>query len=63
MDEGFGSLDKASLSLVFDSLKQLRKENRTVGIISHVEELQNEIDYYLDISIDEQEGSEIRYHI
>ena len=63
MDEGFGSLDKDSLSLVFDSLKQLRKEDRTVGIISHVEELQNEIDHYLYIRNHENLGSVIESNI
>ncbi len=59
MDEGFGSLDKDSLETVFHTLKQLRKENRTVGVISHVEELQNEIDHYLLVRKDDQEGSQI----
>lgn len=59
MDEGFGSLDKESLSLVFDTLKQLRLENRTVGIISHVEELQSEINRYLLIRNHDEEGSQI----
>lgn len=59
MDEGFGSLDKDSLYLVFDSLKQLRKENRIVGIISHLEELKAEMDYYILVEKAEQEGSAI----
>jgi len=33
LDEGFGSLDKESLDVVFDTLKSLRKENRIVGVI------------------------------
>ncbi len=57
LDEGFGSLDKESLSLVFDTLKSLRKENRVVGVISHVEELQEEIDVYLNIVNDTERGS------
>ena len=40
MDEGFGTLDKESLQAVIQTLKSLRKENRKVGLISHVEELQ-----------------------
>ncbi|MDA3865725.1 MAG: SMC family ATPase [Salinivirgaceae bacterium] len=62
MDEGFGSLDRESLSLVFDTLKQLRKEQRTVGVISHVEELRSEIDRYLLVENDEEEGSRIRFN-
>jgi exonuclease SbcC len=57
LDEGFGSLDKESLAIVFDTLKSLRKENRIVGVISHVEEMQQEIDNYLRIVMDEEHGS------
>ena len=60
LDEGFGSLDKTSLRVVFDTLKSLRKENRIVGIISHVEELQQEIDVYLKIKHDKERGSLVR---
>jgi DNA repair protein SbcC/Rad50 len=60
LDEGFGSLDKDSLSIVFETLKSLRRENRIVGVISHVEEMQQEIDNYLSISMDEERGSVIR---
>ncbi len=59
LDEGFGSLDKESLAVVFQSLKSLRKENRVVGVISHVEELQQEIDSYLKIENDTESGSRI----
>ncbi|WP_439582370.1 AAA family ATPase [Dyadobacter bucti] len=58
LDEGFGSLDKNALQTVFDTLKSLRKENRIVGIISHVEELQQEIQTYLKIT-ESEEGSRI----
>jgi exonuclease SbcC len=60
LDEGFGSLDKESLGIVFETLKSLRKENRIVGVISHVEEMQQEIDTHLVISMDDAEGSIIR---
>ena len=60
LDEGFGSLDKESLGIVFDTLKSLRKENRIVGVISHVEEMQQEIDAHLIVSMDEDQGSTIR---
>jgi len=59
LDEGFGSLDKDSLSVVFDTLKSLRKENRIVGVISHVEEMQQEIDTHLRIVNHEETGSRI----
>lgn len=59
LDEGFGSLDKESLATVFDALKSLRKENRIVGVISHVEEMQQEIDTHLRIENHEETGSRI----
>jgi len=60
LDEGFGSQDKESLRIVFESLKALRQENRVVGIISHVEDLQQEIDTYLIINNDVENGSRVR---
>ncbi len=59
LDEGFGSLDRDSLQIVFETLKSLRKENRIVGVISHVEDLQQEIDRYLLVRNDEELGSVI----
>ncbi|MCE6988729.1 AAA family ATPase [Dyadobacter sp. CY323] len=59
LDEGFGSLDKNALQTVFETLKSLRKENRIVGIISHVDELQQEIQSYLRIT-ESEEGSRIQ---
>jgi DNA repair protein SbcC/Rad50 len=59
LDEGFGSLDRDSLQVVFETLKSLRKENRIVGVISHVEDLQQEIDRYLMVKNDEELGSVI----
>ena len=51
LDEGFGSLDKDSLGEVFETLQSLRREN--VGVISHVEELQQEIQNHLKIELTE----------
>lgn len=59
LDEGFGALDKESLRLIFFTLQHLQKENRIVGIISHVEELQQEIDTYLHIHNDPELGSQV----
>ncbi|MEW6867242.1 AAA family ATPase [Trueperella pyogenes] len=39
IDEGFGSLSNDYLQTVMDTLGQLRSSGRTVGIVSHVEEL------------------------
>ncbi len=57
LDEGFGSLDKESLQIVFETLKSLRHENRIVGIISHVEEMNQEIDIHLKVRNHEETGS------
>ena len=40
--------------------KALRKEERIVGIISHVEELQQELDMYLQVENDNEHGSVIK---
>ena len=55
-----GSLDKEALQVVFDTLKSLQKENRIIGIISHVEDLQQEVDTHLTIMNDEENGSMIK---
>lgn len=60
LDEGFGSLDRDSLQIVFDTLKSLRHENRIVGVISHVEEMQQEIDMHIRVTKDEELGSLVK---
>lgn len=59
LDEGFGTLDKDNLQIVFDTLKSLRNENRIVGLISHVEELQQEMDVFLKIENDSDNGTRV----
>ncbi|MCB1159714.1 MAG: hypothetical protein KDK45_19600, partial [Leptospiraceae bacterium] len=59
IDEGFGSLDKQSLSVVFETLRSLWKEGKIVGIISHVEEMQNDIHTFIRVVKKEKEGSVI----
>jgi exonuclease SbcC len=61
LDEGFGALDRNALRVVFETLKSLRHENRIVGIISHVEELQQEVGVYAQIELDPERGSQVRY--
>src|SRR5690606_32974376 len=61
LDEGFGSLDRESLQTVFDTLQSLRHGNRIVGIISHVEELQKEIQHNIYVGLDPEKGSLISY--
>ncbi|MFT4202309.1 MAG: SMC family ATPase [Chitinophagaceae bacterium] len=59
LDEGFGSLDKDSLATIYETLKSLRRENRIVGIISHVEDLQQEIPLSVTVTNDAEKGSQI----
>lgn len=60
LDEGFGSLDKESVQVVFQTLKALRQEKRIVGIISHVEMLQEEIDTWLWVVNHPENGSKVQ---
>jgi exonuclease SbcC len=39
VDEGFGSLDADTLTVVLDQLDALRSRGRVVGVISHVTEM------------------------
>lgn len=57
IDEGFGTQDVESVNIVFETLMNLQKENRIVGIISHVEELKEKIPVSLHITKDEERGS------
>lgn len=43
IDEGFGSLDSATLELVMAELHELRDSGRVVGVISHVDEMARQI--------------------
>lgn len=50
LDEGFGSLDEASLGRALGLLARLSDGKRTIGIISHVRELRDEIDKKLIVT-------------
>lgn len=43
IDEGFGSLDADTLDVAMRTLDELRQGGRTVGVISHVEAMQDQI--------------------
>jgi exonuclease SbcC len=43
VDEGFGTLDADTLDLVMDTLDELRAGGRTVGLVSHVDDLRQRI--------------------
>ena len=46
-----------SIAIVFETLQSLYKENRIVGIISHVAELQERIPRSINVIKDEEKGS------
>ncbi|GHH50347.1 AAA family ATPase [Streptomyces candidus] len=62
IDEGFGSLDEATLDEVIDVLDALRERNRSVGIVSHVADLRQRIGTRLEI-VKERNGSAVRHHL
>ncbi|MFW7396779.1 AAA family ATPase, partial [Rothia mucilaginosa] len=43
IDEGFGTLDAETLDMVMGTIESLRDSGRTIGLISHVEEMKNRI--------------------
>jgi exonuclease SbcC len=59
IDEGFGTQDPESVAVVFETLQSLYKENRIVGIISHVAELQERIPRSINVVKQEEKGSVI----
>ena len=49
IDEGFGTLDPDTLDIAMETLVELRKSGRLVGIISHVPELKGRIPAHLEV--------------
>ena len=43
LDEGFGTLDENYLEIVMEALEKIRDRKRSVGVISHVEEIKARI--------------------
>lgn len=62
VDEGFGTLDPQSLDNAIDSLLELQRGGRLVGIISHVEELKERIDAKLEVT-STSKGSKVEFNI
>ncbi|SEB67410.1 exonuclease SbcC [Paramicrobacterium humi] len=59
IDEGFGSLDADTLEIAMATLDSLRAGGRTVGLISHVEGMKEQIPAKLRISVTDGGWSEI----
>lgn len=49
IDEGFGSLDEESLMKAIDTLIELQKSGRMIGVISHVQELKTAMPAILQV--------------
>ncbi len=60
IDEGFGSLDSETLDVAINTLMDLQKTGRLVGIISHVDELKQRIPIRLEVTKN-QSGSDARF--
>lgn len=50
IDEGFGSLDPATLNIAMDALERLHNQGRKVGVISHVQEMTERIPVQIKVS-------------
>ncbi len=50
IDEGFGSLDSDTLVVAIRALKALEATGKTIGVISHVEQLKNSIDTQVHVT-------------
>ncbi len=63
VDEGFGSLDEEALKNAINTLQNLAGDNRLVGIISHVNELEHKIDKIVRVKKDENKISRVSIEI
>jgi len=59
IDEGFGSLDQDSLQLAINTLIDLQSTGRTIGIISHVSELKEQMAQRIEV-VGSRRGSRIK---
>lgn len=57
IDEGFGSLDQQTLDTVMAELLRLRDAGRTVGLVSHITEMQRMIQDKIEVRRQSQRGS------
>lgn len=57
IDEGFGTQDSDSINVIFETLVNLNRENKIVGIISHVEDLKDRIPRAINVLNDPEKGS------
>lgn len=62
IDEGFGTLDPETLDKVLEGIKAINHSGRTVGIVSHVEELRRRISDGIEVISHAEGGSTLRIY-
>jgi len=60
IDEGFGSLDRETLENAMDALLKLQNSGRTVGVITHVETMQDQLPIGIRV-IKSDQGSKLEF--
>ncbi|MCI9858798.1 AAA family ATPase [Microbacterium proteolyticum] len=63
IDEGFGSLDDDTLDLAMRTLDELRQGGRTVGVISHVASMRDQLPAQLHVTATPRGPSVIRHDV
>jgi exonuclease SbcC len=63
IDEGFGSLDPETLDVAMRTLDELRQGGRTIGLISHVETMKDQVPAQLHVEASAQGPSVIRHRV
>ena len=63
VDEGFGSLDEEALKNAINTLQNLAGDNRLVGIISHVNELEHKIEKIVRVKKDANKISRVTIEV
>lgn len=61
IDEGFGSLDEESLNKAIDTLIELQKAGRMIGVISHVPELKAALPAILEVRKSQEGHSKTKF--
>ena len=61
IDEGFGTLDEEALQKAIDTLVDLQKSGRMIGVISHVDELKSAFPAILEVQKSREGHSETRF--
>jgi exonuclease SbcC len=62
LDEGFGSLDAATLEVALSALEKLRGPNRVIGMISHVAAIEERMPRRLKVATERRGGATVVVH-